>query len=323
MSEAEIPGVLVKRNSSGHRVIRLHYSADPDKNPHTEAGRKWFGKATSRYIGGVNSLGWRREMEIDFKAGSGELVFPEFAQKESLLTCDPFPLIQNDGSSIYNFFGGFDWGNRNYVSFHVYAESPEQKFYSVWEYYVPGTETNVFKFAETLVEQCPYYGRLMWIAADPAMWKEDQQRLDSKTSIARMFVEDVPEKHRVTLLMPAHSRSDIGAIQKFKILMLGQETPRFQIWRTCPRQIDEFRNLKYPERTDFKNESEKILDKDNHAWDDAKYAIMSHPWAQTIEAKPKPGTYGYHRMVADVAERLADSTGRDAQGFFNDLYGDL
>lgn len=310
-------GIEAVRNSQGHLVVKVHYSADPQKDPDTVEGLQWFQKASSKYIGGATSLGWRREMEIDFNAGSGELVFPDFTAKQQLLTCDPFVV-----GPEFTLFAGFDWGNRNPVAFAIFAVSPDGIIYLIWEFYELGRDTNVYKVAEDIYH-CRYTNRLEWIKADPAMWKEDQQRESGvdKTSIAKMLQTEVREEYRFQNLSPAGGRSDIAAVERFKILMFGSEIPRFQIFKTCPHAIDEFKNLKYPERTERTNETEKILDKNNHIWDASKYFLLSHPIANEIEVGPRPGTYGYLNQINKQAAIAANLSGRSLQEEFNDIYG--
>ena len=294
--------------------MSVHYSDDPEKNPATQLGKKWYDTEVGKHYGGASSLDWRREMEIDFSAGSGELVFPEFSDLEDVLTCEPFEIDDS-----YNLFGGFDWGIRNPTSFNVYAESREQRFFTVWEFYETGY--TVKQVAEA-IRACPFYDRIQWIAADPSIWTENQSRKDSITSIATMMQdeEEVGSKNVVECLMPAHDRSDISAINQMK-LMWQTTPPRHMIFRTCPNQISELKNLKYPERTERTNETEKILDKNNHAWDNLKYFILSHPTAKVTEEKPKYGTYGYINAITSMAQGIANQTGNSVQQEFNRLYG--
>jgi len=81
--------------------MRLHYSADPDKDPATEAGRLWLAQAKS----GMSEARWRKEYEIDYGALGGQLVFPGFDSSIHIvpefrmrpeqwtiwMACDPHP----------------------------------------------------------------------------------------------------------------------------------------------------------------------------------------------------------------------------------------
>ena len=307
-------GLQVKKNSRGHMVIRLHYSADPDKNPSTPEGRKWLETASSKYMGGVNDLKWRQEMEIDFKAGSGELVFPNFVTDQDRFVIDPFRL---DDTFVY--YAGLDWGTRNPVSFHVYAESVDKRLFSVWEYYA---ERRPVVEVCRAIRECPYYEKLQWIAADPTIWSETVAKKDGFTSIAEMM-QDTDEVGDFTIdkLMPAHGRSDESCINRVKNLWTA--TPaKLQIFKTCPYQIEELRSLKYPQRKDTVNEAEKILDKNNHAWDDMKYFLLSHPYAATQNRQIPFNTLEYYNEVAETAARISEKTGQDYQTVFYSLYGE-
>lgn len=64
----------------GVRVIRLHYTADPDRDPDTPAGKAWFDTALKGIVGGTKSNLWRREQEIDFTVREGRAIYPTFQE---------------------------------------------------------------------------------------------------------------------------------------------------------------------------------------------------------------------------------------------------
>lgn len=63
-------------------VLRLHYTADPDKDPERD-GQKWYAAKTAD-MGGASSSGWQREYEIDFKAQAGAKVFGNFNERHKV-----------------------------------------------------------------------------------------------------------------------------------------------------------------------------------------------------------------------------------------------
>ena len=79
-------GISTRKTSLGFEVFRLHYTADADKSPETEAGRAWLEQAKQ----GMSDARWRKEFEIDYGALGGELVFPEF--EPSFHVIAPFEL---------------------------------------------------------------------------------------------------------------------------------------------------------------------------------------------------------------------------------------
>jgi len=67
-----------KNKENRFNVIRLHYSADPDKDPDTPKGKKYIEQAKA----GMPTEGWKREMEIDWSAGAGRPVYPDFTMRQ-------------------------------------------------------------------------------------------------------------------------------------------------------------------------------------------------------------------------------------------------
>lgn len=303
-----VHGLRKTTNSSGHPVLWLHYSADPDKN------EAWIAQEELKYVdGGRNSIRWRGEMEMDFEAGSGELVFTTFTENKDRIIVDPFPIDES-----FVLYGGMDWGTRNPVAFHVYAESVDKRFFAVWEYYAE--RQPLFSVAQA-IRSCPFYDRLQWIACDPTMFNETVARKDGFTSIAEMLSdEEIVGENTITKLMPAHGRSDETGINVTKN-MWASDPVQFQIFSTCGNLIREIQNLKYPTRTGRKNATEKIVDKANHCWDDWKYFRLSHPFAAIKETKAKYGTVQYLNNVSDLSAQIAEQSGKPIQEVFNDLYG--
>lgn len=90
-----IPGMHLRHNpKNGFAVLRLHYTADPDKNPETERGRQWYAAVRRQFP----ENHWNREMEIDFLSHAGMAVCPDFDMKTHVLdTLAPhadFPLYR-------------------------------------------------------------------------------------------------------------------------------------------------------------------------------------------------------------------------------------
>jgi hypothetical protein len=69
-------GVGIRQNKNGFVAMRIHYSADPDKDPSTPLGAKWYEEARA----GVTDEQWNREMEISFVAAGGRKVYSGFSR---------------------------------------------------------------------------------------------------------------------------------------------------------------------------------------------------------------------------------------------------
>lgn len=61
-------GLSIQNNKNGFTVVRLHYSADDDKQD------DWVKRLKNTYISDI----WNQEQELDFTKASGKRVYPEF-----------------------------------------------------------------------------------------------------------------------------------------------------------------------------------------------------------------------------------------------------
>ncbi len=296
----------MRRNKNGHMIVDLHYSLDPAKNT-----KDWIDVAEKRYIGGRNSLKWRQEMEMDWAAGSGELVFPRFSELEPQIVMNP-----KEPSSLSQLYGGFDWGDNNPCSFHVYEFTMDGHINVIYEWYqrnIPSVEAA----GQAVRRMCPYYTDLQWIAGDPMIWTDNQYTQNGKTSLYQLLSTDLAPELRIDKLIEAHNRNDTLMVQKMHLLF---EKNKFHISRTCYNMIKEFRNLRYREARADLNSSGQIVNKDNHTWDDCKYFLLTHPSSKGPVEKEKIGTYGYYNKKVDEAQEIAQNTGADFQEVFSDIY---
>ena len=295
-----------KRTKQGYAVFELHYALDPDK-----ATEKWIANAEKGHPGGRNSLSWRREMELDWSAGSGELIFPQFSELEKQILIDP-----KEPHHMSQLYGGFDWGDNNPCSFHVYEFTIGGTINVIYEWYqrnIPSAEAA----GQAVRKMCPYYDKLQWIAGDPMIWNDNQYTQNGKTSLYQILCNDIAADLRLDKLIPAHNRNDTLMIQKMHLLF---SKGKFHISKACQSMIKEFKNLRYVEARADLNSTGKIVNKDNHTWDDCKYFLLTHPSSKQPIEKEKPGTYGYYNKKVAEAQAIADNTGEDFQEVFSDLY---
>lgn len=78
------------RPGAGVAVLRLHWTADPDLSPERIA------KLQASYS---SSAGWQKEMEIEYEAFEGNLMYPEY--KPDVNDCDPFDVSDPERWSIW------------------------------------------------------------------------------------------------------------------------------------------------------------------------------------------------------------------------------
>lgn len=286
-------GLDIYRTKDGFTVARLHYTADPGR-----ATDEWLRKTEKGYPGGRAGMAWRKEMEIDFTAYSGQLLCYD------ILTRYRHKIIKEVRFDICNYYGSLDWGRNNPASFHVYAVNPQKRIHSAYEIYL--RDKSVPDFAR-LIKAAPQYEGLLWISADPSLWNRNQETKEGLRSLEDMFRENG------IILTKGKSRDDTIAINELldRWDRLDVREPTFTISPRCPKQRWEFERLRYKELTtamiEKSNPYEQLMDKDNHSWDDFKYFISTWLVIPTVNTEPKPEP---HSLAWDEARYSQDESWR-------------
>ena len=281
-------GLDIYKTKDGFTVARLHYTADLDK-----ATEEWLKETEKGYPGGRAGSAWRKEMEIDFTAYSGQLLCYH------ILTNYKHKIIKDRYvQSFEQKFGSLDWGRNNPASFNIYSIDEKLNIHSCFEIYL--RDTSIPRFAQ-LIKDSPYYKELNYITADPSMWNKNQEDKDMLRSLFDKF-----EDEGITL-RKGKSKDDSLAINELLDMWnkLDENEPRFTISPRCPKQIWEFERLRYKQLTtalfDKSNYHETLVDKDNHSWDNFKYFIST--WLYPTEL-PKPTQNVHPNSAWAKAERI-------------------
>ena len=213
-------GLKVYKTKDGFTIARLHYTADPDKDP-ARNGKEWLRKALIGVPGGKTGISWRKEMEIDPTAYSGQLLCYEIIVRHR-----PKVIRHKYVKDSDYIFAGLDWGRNNPASFHIYAIDEDFHIHSAYEIYLNNTSIPVFS---QLIKDCPYYDRLKWIAADPSLWNKNQEEKENLSSIEEKFHDEG------ILLTKGKSKSDEFAINELldRWYMLDNNEPTFTIDPKC------------------------------------------------------------------------------------------
>ena len=74
-------GLSIQQMDNGFHVVRLHYTADPEKTV------DWATITKKGYISDI----WNQEMELDFTKASGKRVYPEFKSELHISSLKPTP----------------------------------------------------------------------------------------------------------------------------------------------------------------------------------------------------------------------------------------
>lgn len=266
-------GLRIIRNDANRFIIcTLHYTADPVKRT-----KEWQVDAKA----GMRPAQWAKEYEIDYVALYGQRVFPEIsANRDRIVVQEPYP----EWSAMQPFWGGFDFGQRNPTSFHVYTIS-DGVLYSVWEHYEPCK--NIPDLCQKLLS-CPYYYQIKYIACDPTITNRRTQtnRLGNFITLSDLMME-----YGVKKLIPGNT-DETTWLEMVRQHWKDAADPTFRIFARCPAMIKEFENAVFAGQSDkeilTETYKEKIEDVHNHALDDSKYLMLSRPSLRNLTPQRDP-----------------------------------
>ena len=300
-------GMRSRKTPSGIWVLKVHYSADPAKDPDTPEGLKWVKNQSAGYVGGMQSSGWLREMEIDYSAKGGEPIFPFLIDPDNEVFS---PKVSAEHAGEINeesvYYAGYDYGSSNPSHLGVWEFNKDGKAYKVWELHEPCV--NYIKHTEKM-KKCPYWDVLEYIVADPAMWIADQQAKTGKTSMAELFATCG------VFLRKGNRGVDVTITKVFQSKYWGDpKNPLAYITDACPDSRREYRGLRRAyqstEAQKRKNKPEDIMQKDNHAVDADCYLFDAHPigYIEPITSPP-PGSFDAAVAEMDMDEALSKAEG--------------
>ena len=131
-------GFDVRDTPARFKAVRIHYSADADRDPATEAGQKWYQAQRALY---TNPNTWAVEQEVNFDVGVGTRVFPEFSYEHHIK-----PLAPNTRKVIYR---GWDFGWHAPVCLFAQVD---QKSRLLLLKEIVGSQTTTREFAQQVVK---------------------------------------------------------------------------------------------------------------------------------------------------------------------------
>jgi hypothetical protein len=313
-TEVEIMRGLTMRVTSGGVVVaRLHYSANPERDP--DLHPEWKIAERKAY---PSQAAWDREQEIIDEAGGGELAFAEVLLKywHKIVIEDPH-WRPDDPEFVVR--GGFDYGKINATALvRCYHDFDGTMIYA-GEYYEPGLE--IWQHAP-VIKQMSDFRRMETIYADPTMFNstsQQSQRPGHAAEIAKSYNELYCEAGIESLFAFHGDRSDVSFAARLmmhwadldnreptvkifcpKGCYAGRPVPGLWNWG-CPNLLWELMNTRRvklsAQQLQSRNRSEAIVDKDNHARDAMKYHLMSHP---------EPSEKRFDRRVSERLAQLAE-----------------
>ena len=316
------PGVKLKRKADGVPVMRIHYSAIPERNPEVNPvwsapleDRERFPELTAMEWREQNErikytkAGWEREQEIVDEAGGGEKLFAA-----TLATYGKMIIIDDPNwfpQPWWDVVGGFDHGKTNATTLIKAYIDELANIYLCGEFYQMRTEThanNIWENVPTLLRM-PDLARMRWVRADPSIFYDSQAQPDGTfTNINAIY-----KKQGFTRLSPypeGLSREDLSYEERLNDHWSnlgdpargGRRPSLYIVCRNykdqrqpglhpydCPNLLWEFKRMRRHELSATqllsRNPTEKIVDKDNHAFDASKYLVMGLPKPTAIPAE--------------------------------------
>jgi hypothetical protein len=263
-------GVKVRMNRNGVLAISVHYSADPAKDPDTPEGREWLKDAKK----GMTDSMWRKEMEMDFQALRGKLVYEEWNPEWHVVR--PYSIPYE-----WTIIHAVDPGLANPCAMLWAAVKPDGDIVFFDEYYVK--EKTIQEHASA-VRQKEGQLRVNWRVIDAAAFIREQTAFYHGTApqtIAESWEAQGFFFHR-------GSKNEYMGISKVHeylkfIPELGKTVanPRLTVFSSLSWFIWEISKWKYPEQSpvmeEKRNPVEKGEDKDNHLMDCMRIILTENP----------------------------------------------
>ena len=308
--DGEFRGVARFKTKRGGEGIRVHYSADPEKDPRTPEGAKWFVEETAKMDGGYDGSDWQQHMEINPQSIAGTRAIPYWATIASQVVVDDIPY---EVASLWVLTSGLDYGARNKTVWTVRARDYEGNSYLVHELAIPANETQGITGFAALMKQSAYFNRVNGkIAADPSIWNEDQNTTSGIVSKAKLF------EQAGVRLVPAKAKGQVADEVLLNRLhgyyWAGYDepgfVPRLFICRSCRETIGGLPKLMYQDRKgvafDTNSLVEKLVDRKNDWWDSLKYDEVSNISATSRSApRDKPFSFDWFLKVAKKEANLS------------------
>lgn len=314
-----VDGLSVKSKSNGIPVLRLHYSADPERNPATPDGAAWYKKKRAQYDS--DASGWDREYEIVDEAGGGERIFSDVLSrfKQVIIITNP----EWKPNPHWGVVGGFDHGGTNPTVLEKCYVDHDKNLYFAGEFYRYKTkdwDNTIAKNAEEMLHM-PDLGRMRWVKADPSIfWDTVPTNEGSYTATNAIY-----KQHGVDFLQTFEGeKNDLTGITRLleqHWAKLDKRKPTLYIVcrnrsdkrqpglhpYDCPNLLWELERIRRQQQTAkhalTHNATELIVDKDNHAWDALKYIMLTFPRAQEVplEEQLKEIVKNLNPMSANIA----------------------
>jgi hypothetical protein len=266
MSEPTLPGLSISKNALNFCAVRLHYSADPEKNPlHSDPkirdkAQIWLDRVRAFF---PDPNVWNQEMEISFWVASGTRVFPEFSET---IHCQA---LEHRGRKVIYRAWDFGW----HAPVCVLAQI-DAKDRLICLHEVVGNQETTAQFASKVIDRCAE-----WYPRHTAGFEDF---CDPAGQQASTTANEKGEKRDIEVLqgLGIHPSWEFGWSRKDGRSLIHQllrvrtdGTPSIYVDQTqCPVLVQGFLGkFVYPESKDGRIRDEP--DEGNHPWSDAQAAL--------------------------------------------------
>jgi len=160
-------GLTLRKTANGIHVAKLHYSANPDRDPQLHP--EWKTAERKDY---PSQAAWDREQEIVDEAGGGELVFADVLVTHWDKIVIEDPAWRPDPG--WDVIGGFDHGKTNPTALLRAYVDFEGNIIFAGEYYMPGRE--IWQHAPD-IRRMEDFERMETVQADPSIFQSTSQQV--------------------------------------------------------------------------------------------------------------------------------------------------
>lgn len=289
--------------SSGHTRIDLHYRADPEKR-----APEWREEAHR----GISEEAWEQEYELNFKIKAGRPALPMFRRHRDRIIIRPFQI-----PDTWPRWACADYGSTNPYSCHFYTADGDGNIYCYWEHY------DIAPLGVHLgtIKSHPDFSKLEAYVLDRSCWVANQQASTSIEGQTLHQVRSIAEMHQDMGVypIPAAVVRDSVKIAAFDLVWPkgmddGTASPSYFIFDTNQALIEELPNIRWSTQTYAQkvmgNDPEKLIDKDNHAFDDNSYSLLHRNSPAEV---PPPSMTDQEARSAESAKLREDDINKHVQ----------
>jgi len=279
----ENPISIWKNPGNGYVVIEIHYTADPAKrSPEAEA----------HFRQGISNDDFEQEYNLNYEIVSGEIALQFYVDRKDEILVDRLPdHLSDDGltpHSHLDHYASGDYGIRSpYVCLSAVEDPYDGTLYIFDEYY-RGSYTPLPTHLSA-VKALPWFEQFIVYILDKSCFAVTQQVSYSVEGQTLHGVRSIADQHQEEGVHPIPARVVFDAVKVSamqKCWAVGTITVKIVAPR-CPDLCRELEGIRWKEKPIDAPQSprtDKLVDRDNHAWDALTYLVLH----RRPEAKGKP-----------------------------------